>query len=141
MKFFFDTNVLVYMFDAGAPGKQETARALFGTHAEAGDILLSTQVLQEFYVTVTRKLDQPLSVDTATEVVTGLAEFPGVQIDNKLVLAAIRRSQTSQLSFWDALIVQTARDGGATTLYSEDMRNGQIMDGVKVVNPFARQPG
>ena len=136
MKFFFDTNVLVYLFDTDSPDKRRKARALFQKHAEAGDILLSTQVLQEFYVTVTRKLARPLDATAATEAVTRFAELPLVQIDTKLVLSAIHRSRYSQLSFWDALIVQAAIEGHATTLYSEDMQQGQVFDGVRVVNPF-----
>jgi len=66
MKYFFDTNVLVYLFDADSPDKRKRARALFQAHAGAGDILLSTQVLQEFYVVVTRKLARPLDAAAAT---------------------------------------------------------------------------
>ena len=136
MKFFFDTNILVYLFDTDSPDKRRKARALFQKHAEAGDILLSTQVLQEFYVTVTRKLARPLEAKAATEAVTRFAELPVVQIDSKLILSAIHRSRDSQLSFWDALVVQAAIEGHANTLYSEDMQDGQTFDGVQVVNPF-----
>jgi len=137
MKFFFDTNVLVYLFDADSPDKRKKARALFQKHAEAGDALLSTQVLQEFYVTVTRKLARPLAAAEAAEAVSSLAELPLVQIDSKLILAAIHRSRNNQLSFWDGLIVQAAIEGHASTLYSEDMQHGQIHDGLRMVNPFS----
>ena len=136
MKFFFDTNVLVYLFDADSPGKRKQARALFQAHAGAGDILLSTQVLQEFYVVVTRKLARPLDAAAAGEAVVNFAELPIVNIDSKLVLAAIHRSRGSRLSFWDALVVQAAIEGNASTLYSEDMQDGMTLDGLKVVNPF-----
>lgn len=136
MKVFFDTNVLVYMFDADAPAKQKKARSLFKTHTEAGDILLSTQVLQEFYVTVTRKLARPLSAEQASGTMTALAELPGVPVDNQLVLAAVRRSQASKLSFWDSLIVESALHGGAAVLYSEDMQHGQKLGSLKIENPF-----
>ena len=137
MKFFFDTNVLVYLFDADSPLKRKKARALFQTHAEAGDILLSTQVLQEFYVSVTRKLARPLDAAVAAEAVTSFAELPLVQIDSDLIVSAIHRSRSNQLSFWDALIVQAAIEGHARTLYSEDMQHGQALDGLRVVNPFS----
>lgn len=137
MKYFFDTNVLVYLFDADSPGKRKTARALLEKHSEAGDILLSTQVLQEFYVTVTRKLSRPLDAAAAATVVSSFTELPVVQIDSKLVLSAIYRSRNSQLSFWDALIVQAAVEGDASTLYSEDMQHGQMFDGLRVANPFS----
>ena len=137
MKRFFDTNVLVYLFDADSPDKRRKARALFQKHAEAGDILLSTQVLQEFYVAVTRKLARPLDAGVAAEAVSSFAELPMVQIDSKLIVAAVHRSRNHRLSFWDALIMQAAIEGHASTLYSEDMQHGQTLDGLKVVNPFS----
>ena len=137
MKFFFDTNVLVYLFDVDSPAKRKQARALFQKHAETGDILLSTQVLQEFYVAVTRKLARPLNAAAAAEAVKSFAELPLVQIDSELVLSAIHRSRNSQLSFWDALIVQAAIEGHASTLYSEDLQHGQVFDGLRAINPFS----
>jgi predicted nucleic acid-binding protein len=136
MKFFFDTNVLAYLFDTDSPDKRKKARALFEKHAGAGDILLSTQVLQEFYVAVTRKLARPLDAAAATETVSSFAELPLVQIDSELILSAIHRSRNNQLSFWDALIVQAAIEGHASTLYSEDMQHGQMIENLRVVNPF-----
>ena len=136
MKFFFDTNVLVYLFDADSPGKRKKARVLFQHHAEAGDILLSTQVLQEFHVAVTRRLARPLDAAAAAEAVSSFAELPLVQIDSDLIVSAIHRSRNKQLSFWDALIVQAAIEGHAGTLYSEDMQHEQMLDSLRVVNPF-----
>jgi predicted nucleic acid-binding protein len=137
MKSFFDTNILVYLFDADSPEKRKKARALFQKHAEAGDILLSTQVLQEFYVTVTHKLARPLDAAAAAATVSSFAELPLVQIDSALIVSAIHRSRNNQLSFWDALIVQAAVEGHASTLYSEDMQHGQMFDSLRVVNPFS----
>jgi predicted nucleic acid-binding protein len=137
MKSFFDTNILVYLFDADSPDKRRKARALFRNHAEAGDILVSTQVLQEFYVAVTRKLARTLDAGAAAEAVSNFAELPLVQIDSRLIIAAIHRSRKDQLSFWDALIVQAAIEGNAGTLYSEDMQHGQVLDSLRVVNPFS----
>lgn len=136
MKSFFDTNVLVYLFDADSPDKRKKARALFQKHAEAGDILLSTQVLQEFYVAVTRKLARPLDAAAAAEAVSRFAELPLVQIDSELIVSAIHRSRNSRLSFWDALVMQAAIEGHASTLYSDDMQHGQMLDSLRVVNPF-----
>ncbi len=93
MKFFFDTSVLVYLFDADSPDKRKKARALFQKHAESGDILLSTQVLQEFYVAVTRKLARPLDAAAAAEAVSSFAQLPLVQIDSALILSAVHRSR------------------------------------------------
>lgn len=136
MKFFFDSNILVYVFDRSSPQKREIARGLLKDHAAEGDILLSTQVLQEFYVSVTRKLKPPLDSGEAAHAIAGFADLPTVHIDNMLIQAAIRRSQGNRLSFWDALIVQAALAGGASVLYSEDLQDGQIFDGLKVRNPF-----
>jgi len=136
MKYFFDTNVLVYLFDADSPEKRKIARALLQKHAGDGDILLSTQVLQEFYVAVTRKLARPLGAAAAADAVANFAELPLVTIDAKLVLSAIDRSRDSRLSFWDALIVQAAIEGHAGTLYSEDMQHGLVLDNLRIVNPF-----
>ena len=136
MKFFFDSNILVYVFDRSSAAKREIARGLLRDHAAAGDILLSTQVLQEFYVTATRKLKPPLDPAEAVEVIGGFAQLPTVQIDNLLIQAALRRSQASQLSFWDGLIIQAALTGGASVLYTEDLQDGQLFDRLQVRNPF-----
>jgi len=136
MKFFFDANVLASLIDADSPDKRKKARSLFQKHVEAGDILLSTQVLQEFYVVVTRKLARPLDAAVAAEAVSSFAELPLVQIDSELIVSAIHRSRNNQLSFWDALIVQAAIEGHASTLYSEDMQHGPMQDSLRVINPF-----
>lgn len=136
MKAFFDTNVLVYAFDAGAPGKRKRAARLFAEAAAAGTVLLSAQVLQEFYVTVTRKLEVPLAADAALEAVTELARFPVVGADSALVLAAIDTHRKHSISLWDALIVEAARSGGASVLYSEDMQHGRSFGSVSITDPF-----
>jgi predicted nucleic acid-binding protein len=137
MKFFFDTNLLVYLFDRSAPAKQRRSRALLEAHTRAGETLFSTQVLQEFYVTVTRKLATPLPIDRAYEAVKEFTVMPTVRVDTPLILAAIRLSELRKISFWDALIVRAAIEGGATTLYSEDMQDGGVFESVRVRNPFA----
>jgi len=133
---FFDTNVLVYLFDNDAPSKREQARTLFQRHVQAGSLLISTQVLQELYVTLTRKLAVPLPESDAREVIASLAELPMVQNDATMTLAAIDLSQRRQLSFWDALIIEAARRGGANVLLSEDLQHGQDIECVHVENPF-----
>jgi predicted nucleic acid-binding protein len=136
MKVFFDTNILVYLFDGGSPAKQARARELLERHTRAGETLLSTQVLQEFYVAITRKLAAPLPLDVALEALRELAILPVVRVDTPLILSAAKVSRDRQLSFWDALVVQAAIEGGATRLYSEDMQHGQEFDGVTIHNPF-----
>lgn len=136
MKVFFDTNILVYLFDASAPAKQERARKLLGQHTRAGETLLSTQVLQEFYVAVTRKLATVLEPDAAYEAVKGLAVMPTVRVDVPLILSATALSRQHQLSFWDALIIRSAIEGGASTLYTEDLQHGQVFETLTVENPM-----
>lgn len=136
MRVFFDTNILVYLFDADAAKKKEQALARFETEASAGLVLLSTQVLQEFYVAVTRKLAVPLEAETAEAVVRSLSALPIIGIDADRIIAAIGRSRRMQLSFWDALIIETALAGGADRLLTEDLQHGQIIDGLKIENPF-----
>jgi predicted nucleic acid-binding protein len=129
---FLDTNVLVCLFDADAPAKQATARALL----TQGPLILSTQVLSELYVTVTRKLGKPLDPAHASRAVADLCAFPVRDVTASLVLAAIRRSRESQLSYWDALVVETAIDAGARVLLTEDLQTGQVIGGLRVENPF-----
>jgi len=136
MRVFFDTNILVYLYDADEPDKKERACEIFETEASAGRALLSTQVLQEFYVTVTGKLAVPLDPKTAEDVVRNLAVLPLVQIDAEIILAAIGRSHLLRFSFWDSLIVEAAVAGGADRLLSEDLQHGQVIDGLKIENPF-----
>lgn len=129
---FIDTNVLVYLFDRDSPAKQATAREL----VSAGGLVLSSQVLSEFYVTVTRKLAQPLDPAQADRAVADLCALPVRSVTANLVRAAIGRSRAAQLSYWDALIVETALDAGATVLLTEDLQHGQVIGGLRVQNPF-----
>lgn len=132
---FLDTNVLIYLFDDDAPAKQ--ARALALLHEECDRIVLSTQVLGEFYVNVTRKLEEPLPADAAAQAVEDLTRFEIASVTADLVQAAIRRSRSSLLSYWDSLIVETARNAGAEVLFTEDLQHGQEIDGILITNPFA----
>lgn len=134
---FVDTNILVYLFDMDAPEKKATVAGLFERAGASGSLVLSTQVLQEFYVVVTRKLARPLSPEAAEQAVRDFATLPVQQVTSALILSAIRRSIQSRLSFWDALVVETAVDAGATVILTEDLQHGQVIDGVRVVNPFA----
>ena len=137
MSVFFDTNVLVYVFDRAEPIKQARAQELVTEHMTARDMVLSTQVLQELYVTLTRK--KQLGAADALEVVTTFAQERIVPANADLVLRGLRLSQQCQLSAWDALIVQAALLAGCTTLYSEDFQDGARFDDLVVVNPSVPQ--
>ena len=141
MKVFVDTNVLLYRFDAGAPKKQAIARADLRRLILDRSILVSTQVLQEFFVAATRKLTPPLRADRAEAVVGLLSRLPCVQVTPRMVMDAIGLHRRHSLSFWDALIVRSALEGGADTLYSEDLQAGQQIEGLSIVNPFAAARG
>ncbi|NGZ10411.1 MAG: PIN domain-containing protein [Nitrospira sp. LK70] len=133
---FLDTNVLVYLFDADNPTKQRRVQDLLSSRELRAQVTLSTQVLQEFYVSVTRKLATPLGLEAAFQAVQDLTAFPIVQIDTPLILLAIQRSGQAKVSFWDALILEAALVAGATVLYSEDFQDGAVFGGLRVMNPF-----
>ena len=133
---FLDTNVLVYLFDRDAPEKQARAQEILKTDGASGRALLSTQVLQEFYVSVTRKLAEPLDPEVAYRAVEDLAALPLVSIDTPLILTAIKRHRREQVSFWDALIIEAALTGGASLLYTEDLQHGRVIEGLRIENPF-----
>ncbi len=137
-KAFFDTNVFVYAFDRAEPVKRQRAAALLERHAEAGTLVLSTQVLQEFYWITTRKLARPLASAVARREVERLASLRPLRVDSPLVLSAIDRSEESGIAFWDALIVEAALRSRCEILYTEDLQDGWEVDGrLRVVNPFA----
>ncbi len=136
MRAFFDTNVLVYLFDGDAPDKRAVARSLLRREADAGRATLSTQVLQEFFVTVTRKLAVPVGHAQAERAVRSLAELSVVQIDVGLMLVGIELTRRLQISLWAALIVGAALQSGSTVLYTEDLQHGQRIDGLTVADPF-----
>ena len=131
---FVDTNVLVYADDRAAPAKQRRAVELVAEHRRAGTGVVSLQVLQEYFVTVTRKLG--VDPQVARRKIELLAEFdvaaPGVPD----VLAAVDLHRLHGFSFWDALILRTAHQAGCKVLFSEDMQEEREVDGVRVVNPF-----
>ncbi len=137
MRCFFDTNVLVYAFDKKAPAKSVVAQNLLAECIARSEAFLSTQVLQEFFTAVTRKLSTPLPHDEAERAVREFAKFPIVNADATLILDAIGLSERYLISFWDALIVQAALRAGAEVLYSEDLQDGQVFEALTVRNPFA----
>ncbi len=132
---FLDTNVLVYLFDFDEADKKMIAEGIFSDHLE---IRFSTQVLQEFYVTVTRKLGRPMPPEQALIAVEHFQTYPVATITNDLVTRGIRRSIDARLSFWDALIVETALAEKADLLVTEDLQDGWVIGSMRVWNPFKR---
>jgi predicted nucleic acid-binding protein len=132
---FFDTNVLAYADDASSPEKQDRAITLLAEHLRRGTAVVSLQVLQEYFVTATRKLG--VAPETAQRKVEILARARVVRFGPGDVIAAIELHRLARISFWDALIVHAARCAGVQALYSEDLQPGAVLGGVPVVNPFA----
>jgi predicted nucleic acid-binding protein len=135
---FVDTNILVYAEDRNAKAKHDVARDLLIELWEKREGVVSIQVLQEFYVTATRKLKKPLSAAKAQEIVHEYLTWTVVENTGRLLTAAIELQQSAQLSFWDAMVVQAALEAGCDKLYSEDLNSGQRFGSVVVVNPFKR---
>ena len=133
---FLDTNILVYAYDRSAGQKHAIASQIVKDCWENENGCLSIQVLQEFYVTVTRKIAAPLDFRTARQIVDDLAHWR-VQIPTTSdLLQAIDLQGIYPLSFWDAMIVQSAIRAGCKQLLSEDLNHGQAYGGVQVTNPF-----
>jgi len=133
---FIDTNVLIYAHDIDAKRKQETARRILQELWSDRDGVLSIQVLQEFYVNVTRKIRHPISKESARLVVSTYAIWC-IDTTTPEILSAFRIEDEQRIGFWDALIVASAIKSGASRLLSEDLNAGQTISGVRIENPFA----
>jgi predicted nucleic acid-binding protein len=135
-KIFVDTNVLVYAHDTTAGRKRGRAWNVLQELWNSETGVISTQVLQELFVSLTQKIPMPIDGRKARHIVEDLCVWEVVANDEQAVLAAIDLNIKHHLSFWDSLILEAARRSGATTLYSEDLSNGQQVEGVAIVNPF-----
>ena len=133
---FVDSNVLVYSFDGTAGEKRRRAQGLLGDLWRERSGCLSIQVLQEFYVVVTRRLRPPLSLSEAAGKVAYFSEWNLHTPARSDLLSAIDLQEEFRISLWDAMIVQSARRMGCSLLWTEDLNNGQRYAGVLVRNPF-----
>jgi predicted nucleic acid-binding protein len=132
---FFDTNVLLHADDEFAPAKQRCSRDLVAKHRRDGTGVVSLQVLQEYFVNVTRKLHvDPLIARRKVEI---LSEFDVASPEIADILAAIDLHRLHGFSFWDALILRAAKQSGCRVLLSEDFQAGRVVDGLQIVNPFS----
>ncbi len=132
---FVDTNVWVYAVDGADPRKREKALAVVAPE-RGREIVISSQVLTEFYAVATRKLATPLSILEAEMMVATMATLPVVAVDASLVRSAIAGSRTWGISIWDALIMRAAEVAGCGVLVSEDLSAGGVYGSVRVENPF-----
>lgn len=131
---FVDTNVLLYSVSAAED--EASKRAIARRLLSGGGWGLSVQVLQEFYVNVTRPARPAMTHPEAVAAIHQLLRRPTVPVDSRLLHQGLRLKERYQLSYWDAAIVAAARVLEAGILYSEDLNHGQVYDGVKVINPF-----
>jgi len=136
-RYFLDTNILVYAHDASESVKQSKSQDLIYTAVRSRDGVISPQVLSEFFVTVTRKISNPLPEDQARKAVVLLSPLCTVDLDATLVLQALNVRVRWGVNYWDAMILAAAGRGGCPVLYSEDLSNGQHYGDVRVVNPYA----
>ncbi|MBX2997716.1 MAG: PIN domain-containing protein [Caldilineaceae bacterium] len=133
---FIDTNILVYAHDASSGAKHGVAQSLLHElwHTKSG--CASIQVLQEFYVTVTRKVAKPYTSDKAAQIIYELGHWQVHSPTVEDIQAAISTQSRYNISFWDAMIVRSAVRLGCETLWSEDLNAGQRYETVLVQNPF-----
>jgi len=138
-KTFVDSNILIYAHDLDAGPKQQRAAEHLTALWNARTGRLNTQVLQEFYINVTRKIEAPLSGSAAREVVRLYSAWVESWITPVTVLRASEIGEVWHLSFWDSMIVAAAEQDQAARLLSEDLNHGQVIAGVQIVNPFSSQ--
>ncbi len=136
---FVDSNVLVYAVSDDEPTKQSQAREIVARGFAEGCFAISTQVMMEVYVNITRKAKVRLPEREAFEYIRAFAEWPTVEMTPRLVLNALSLSQRSKISVWDAGILEAARQAGCSTVLSEDLSAGQVYGGIAVKNPFSDQ--
>ena len=135
-KVFVDTNILIYAHDLDAGQRNEISAAILRDLWENRIGIISTQVLQEFYVNVTRKIENPLPKSKARGIIESYLAWPVELNDAGTVLSASEIEDRYMLSFWDAMIVASARKAKAEKLLTEDLNHGQEIEGILVENPF-----
>ena len=134
VKVFIDTNILVYLNDYGYPEKQNKCKARIKEIIKDGNGVISTQILHEFYVTLTKKLNIP-AIDVRKQMDSFL-DFEVIDVDVPLIKEAIDCSILDQISYWDALVIVCAQKGGCAILLTESLNHGQVIKGVKIENIF-----
>lgn len=134
---FVDANVLVYAFDSSAARKQQTAQQLLERLWESGTGCVSIQVLQEFFVTITKKVPKPLPVDDAKARIREFAAWTVFTPKADDIVAAIDLHAQAKIGFWDAMVVLAAAESDCDVVWTEDLNDGQLLRGVRIRNPFS----
>jgi predicted nucleic acid-binding protein len=135
-KIFVDTNIIIYAFDMTAGKKHEIAKKILVDLWDSGRGIISTQVLQEFYVNAVQKIPRPISKDQAKEIIRDFLRWQVVINTGVSIVGAIDIGFRYGFSFWDALIIEAALSGSADLLLSEDLQDGQNINGLIIQNPF-----
>lgn len=135
-KIFLDTNILCYLYDGRDPEKQNEAQAIFNDLLSFYDVQISVQVLQEFSNVCLNKIHIPN--EKVQDYIKLFAQLPIHLNSSETVLSALIISSETQFSFWDSLILAAAKESGCNILLSEDLNDGQVVHGVKIVNPFRK---
>jgi predicted nucleic acid-binding protein len=137
-RFFLDTNLFVYTFDATAPSKAKKAAQLIRRAADTGEGIISYQVVQEFFSVAFRRFAQPMSVPEAEQyLMTVLRPLLAVHSSPAIYFEALRLGEKHRISWYDSLIVAAALEGQCDKLYSEDLQHGRKIEGLRIENPFA----
>jgi predicted nucleic acid-binding protein len=133
---FVDTNVIVYAYDKDAGKKHRIAADIMKDLWRSGLGTISTQILQEFFVTLTRKISAPMDISVVRETLRRLSKWDVSIIDADTIIRATELQERYNYSFWDSLIVAAAIAGGARTIFSEDLSDGLTIEGLTIKNPF-----
>jgi predicted nucleic acid-binding protein len=135
-RIFVDTNILIYAYDVTAGQKHAIASNILADLWNARLGVVSTQVLQEFFVNVVHKIQRPIDIRLAKDIVRDLLKWHVVVNNGESILEAIDIHERYGYSFWDAMIIAAAIKGGAAVLMTEDLQDGQTIGGVSIKNPF-----
>jgi predicted nucleic acid-binding protein len=135
-KLFLDTNILIYAYDASAGAKHDLSRKILIECWNSGNGIISTQVLQEFFVSLTGKIPKPLNIPIAREIIEDLLRWDVIINDGDSILGAVEIHTQHKYSFWDSLIIEAAVRGESKYLITEDLSHGQVIRGVEFKNPF-----
>jgi predicted nucleic acid-binding protein len=138
-KVFLDTNIIVYAHDRSSREKHAVAREIMDYLWESRKGVISVQVLQEFFVCVTKKIVKPLHLKNARTILEYLFSWDVVVNDKYITLKAIDLQEKYQFSFWDSLVIQAAIQSKARILFTEDLADGQVVKDLKILNPFNKE--
>jgi len=133
---FVDTNVIVYAYDKDAGKKHRIAADIMKDLWRSGLGTISTQILQEFFITLTKKISAPMDISVVRETIRRLSKWDVAIIDVDTIIRATELQERYNYSFWDSLVVAAAIASGVRTIFSEDLSDGQTIEGITIKNPF-----